>query len=121
MSVHLRRNLRSRSPESVFTFAEIATTARHPCSKTRRAPDPDLFGGFCPHLNFEGLSPEAQRIAELASQEASTPALSVAPKATMTAAMAGQVPDELVVRVADAIISAANDAAGHVRTPSRQD
>ena len=25
MSVHLRRNLRSRSPESVFTFAEIAT------------------------------------------------------------------------------------------------
>ena len=26
MSVHLRRNLRSRSPESVFTFAEIATT-----------------------------------------------------------------------------------------------
>ena len=28
MSVHLRRNLRSRSPESVFTFAEIATHAR---------------------------------------------------------------------------------------------
>ena len=25
MSVHLRRNLRSRSPESVFTFAEIAS------------------------------------------------------------------------------------------------
>ena len=28
MSVHLRRNLRSRSPESVFTFAEIATSSR---------------------------------------------------------------------------------------------
>ena len=28
MSVHLRRNLRSRSPGSVFTFAEIASPSR---------------------------------------------------------------------------------------------